>query len=101
MWRSYFGRRLVLHGLDINPSCQFLQDRANKVFIHIGSQGNRTFLRDLAERLGPLDIVLDDASHESAHMRNAFEALYPKLSPNGVYIVEDVGSTYNQGGSSP
>ncbi|CAK0869067.1 unnamed protein product, partial [Prorocentrum cordatum] len=81
--------------------CIVLQDRARRIFIHIGSQGDRAYLNELAERLGPLDIVLDDASHHSEHMRNAFEAFYPRMHPHGVYIVEDVSETYREGAQSP
>lgn len=38
---------------------------------------------------GVLDMVVDDASHTYAHTRRSFELLFPRLSPGGVYIIED------------
>jgi predicted O-methyltransferase YrrM len=38
---------------------------------------------------GVLDMVVDDASHAYAATRASFAALFPRLSPGGLYIVED------------
>lgn len=38
---------------------------------------------------GTLDLVVDDASHTYAHTRRSFELLFPRLSPGGVYVIED------------
>lgn len=54
-------------------------------------QGDRLALRRLAatEFDGPLDLVLDDASHLYAPSKASFEALFPRLQPGGFYIIED------------
>lgn len=38
---------------------------------------------------GPLDLVIDDASHWMPESRDSFNALFPRLRPGGVYLVED------------
>jgi hypothetical protein len=38
---------------------------------------------------GPLDLVIDDASHEYAPTKASFETLFPLLRPGGLYIIED------------
>jgi hypothetical protein len=38
---------------------------------------------------GPLDLVIDDASHRYEPTLASFEALFPLLRPGGFYIVED------------
>ena len=44
----------------------------------------------LAEEFdGPLDLVLDDASHDYAPSRASFEILFPRLAPHGWYVIED------------
>jgi hypothetical protein len=65
------------------------------------SDGVRTFWRanqaDKARLLeiaasefdGPLDIVIDDASHLYGPTRASFEALFPLLAPGGLYLIED------------
>jgi hypothetical protein len=37
----------------------------------------------------PLDLVTDDASHHYDESRASFRALFPRLRPGGLYIVED------------
>lgn len=43
---------------------------------------------------GPLDLVLDDASHELHLTRASFETLFPYLRPGGTYIIEDWNSAH-------
>jgi predicted O-methyltransferase YrrM len=38
---------------------------------------------------GPLDLVIDDASHFYEPTRTSFETLFPLLRPGGLYIIED------------
>lgn len=61
--------------------------------------GNATFYcRDRTDpwlrNLGPLDAVIDDASHFVGKTLRSFQLLFPVLSPGGVYIIEDVSALY-------
>jgi len=38
---------------------------------------------------GPLDLVIDDASHLYRQTKASFEALFPLVRPGGIYIIED------------
>jgi hypothetical protein len=38
---------------------------------------------------GPLDLVVDDASHLYETTRITFSRLYPRLRPGGTYVIED------------
>jgi hypothetical protein len=38
---------------------------------------------------GPLDLVIDDASHELERTRASFDTLFPLLRPGGLYVIED------------
>ena len=38
---------------------------------------------------GPLDLVIDDASHNYELTKASFETLFPRLRPGGLYIIED------------
>lgn len=55
------------------------------------SQADEAALRDiLAEDFdGPLDLVLDDASHDYGLTRASWEILFPALRPGGCYAIED------------
>ena len=41
------------------------------------------------EFVGPLDLVVDDASHFLEPTRASFNALFPRLSEGGIYVIED------------
>jgi hypothetical protein len=61
------------------------------VILRKGDQSDVTFLSALADELAPsgIDIVIDDASHMGRPSLKTFEALYPRLSRDGLYVVED------------
>ena len=92
MWRKYFGRKSRIYGVDINPLCKRFEGRGIKVFI--GDQEDRAFLRQLAEKIGPIDVVIDDGGHTMGQQIATFEVLYPHMSENGCFLVEDVHSSY-------
>lgn len=54
-------------------------------------------MRSVVTEMGGLDIVLDDGSHRVSHQRASFEVLFPLLSQNGLYVVEDLHSNYSRG----
>jgi hypothetical protein len=41
-----------------------------------------------------MDIVLDDGSHVATHQRTSFQTLWPLLSAGGLYIIEDMHTSY-------
>lgn len=92
MWRSYLGPKANIHGVDINPDCAELNTPETPV--HIGSQDDPDFLRDVVAQMGGLDVVLDDGSHIGKHQRKSFEILWPLLREGGLYVIEDVHTSY-------
>jgi hypothetical protein len=92
MWRSYFGPQAKLFGIDIDPQCLDRVTAPNQV--RIGSQDDAAFLTSVIDEMGGVDVVLDDGSHLGAHQRASFHTLWPRLSYGGVYIIEDLHSSY-------
>jgi hypothetical protein len=92
MWQRYFGPNAVIVGLDINPECK--SHEARGINIRIGDQADPVFLNSVIEEFGVPDVVLDDASHHMKLTWDMFEFLYPKLPKNGVYMVEDMHTSY-------
>jgi hypothetical protein len=43
---------------------------------------------------GGWDIVIDDGSHLPRHQLVSFCALFPFVRPGGLYIIEDIESSY-------
>lgn len=90
-WKNYFYRSQIL-GIDINPDCKKYQEE--NVFVEIGSQADSVFLKDIVRQYGPFDMILDDGSHMNEHVIFSFEHLFESLKSGGVYIIEDVGTSY-------
>jgi Methyltransferase domain len=92
LWRKFLGPDAVLFGIDIDPGCAAFNGQAAEV--RIGSQADPDFLRAVVEEMGGLDIVLDDGSHVSKHIRASLDTLYPLLADGGLYIIEDLHACY-------
>jgi hypothetical protein len=92
MWRTYFGPQSRIIGLDIDPECR--EHAGAGIEIFIGDQADGSFLEALVDEVGPIDIVVDDGGHEKEQQITSFEVLFPRLSPSGVYVCEDVHSSY-------
>ncbi len=97
-WRGWFGPFARIVGIDNNPACAQLEDE--EIHIRIGSQDDPAFLGRILAEFGDPDIVIDDGSHQQAHVRASFDVLFPRVAKNGVYLVEDLHAAYwpNHGG---
>lgn len=92
MWKYYFGPKAKIYGVDINPHCKQLEEDQVKIFI--GDQADKKFLKSLAEAIPRIDILLDDGGHTMRQQINTFEVLFPRIDKNGVYLCEDVHTSY-------
>lgn len=73
-------------------------------FAHFGvSQSDEPRLREIIklDLMGTLDLVVDDASHTYEHSKRSFEVLFPLLSPNGLYVVEDWAWAHHRSYQAP
>ena len=58
----------------------------------IGDQGDPAALRRwISQSGGGFNAIIDDGSHMNADILASFTALWPHLSPGGVYIITDLG----------
>jgi SAM-dependent methyltransferase len=92
MWKRYFGPHAQLVGIDIAPRCTAFEE--DQIAIRIGDQSDKQFLADVLEEFGAPDVVIDDGSHIVQHVVATFGELYHRTAPDGVYIVEDLHTTY-------
>jgi len=94
VWRDYFPNATV-HGIDIDPRAKQCEDLSRGIHIHIGDQSDPEFLKTIADKIGrPIDIVIDDGSHVNAFTIISFRELFPYVEKGGLYIVEDLHTTY-------
>jgi hypothetical protein len=92
MWQRFFGPLATIVGIDINPACASFAEPG--VHVRIGDQRDPAFLQSILDEFGTPDVVLDDGSHKMADIKGSFDFLYPRLSKNGVYMVEDLHTAY-------
>lgn len=89
-WQEYFPDASVI-GVDIRPDARGVA--SERITIEIGDLGEVDFLRYLSTKYNP-DILLDDASHRWSHQILAAGLLLPSVKPGGLYICEDLHTSF-------
>ena len=92
VWKKYFGAKATIIGIDINKYCKNFSE--DGIDIHIGSQSDREFLQSIKQKYPKIDIVIDDGGHFMDMQIISFEELYPHLALDGIYLCEDVHTSY-------
>lgn len=98
LWKKFFGSNLKYYGIDINPKCLELEQENVKIFI--GSQEDKSFLKEVIDKIPDLDILIDDGGHSMKQQITSFEILFSKIKNGGIYLCEDNHTSYwyNYGG---
>lgn len=91
MWKRYFGPQARIVGVDINPKSNLKEEQ---IEVLIGDQEDKEFLASLPEKVGPIDILIDDGGHRMSQQLVTFATLLPLIKPDGVYVVEDLHTSY-------
>lgn len=93
MWRDYYPKAEIV-GIDIKDMDHMHNDDwqvpdSVKLIECDGTDPRQT------KKLGMFDIIIDDGSHYCADQQKSFEILYyNQLNKDGVYILEDLWSSY-------
>jgi cephalosporin hydroxylase len=77
-------------GIDIDPKTE----QFGGVFL--GDQRDRTFLNQVIDKIGIPDLIIDDGGHHRSQQIDSFLILYPKMKSGGIYIVEDLETSFLQ-----
>ena len=89
LWRDYFSKAKIC-GIDIVKK----DFSINNVEILCGDQSDYNFLSEIVKKYGKFDIIIDDGSHVSKHIISSFHYLFDYLNENGLYIIEDLQTSY-------
>ena len=88
MWRDYYPDASIF-GVDIDD---ISLSEAFFIQCDLSKAGNLT---NLCQQLGDeVEVLIDDAGHESYNQFLAFNHLWPCIKPGGVYVVEDTHTSY-------
>lgn len=87
MWAAYFPNSRIT-GVDIDHDCK--KNYGDRIQVVIGDQADREFL----DGLGTFDIIIDDGGHTMKQQKTSLDVLWGHLHPGGVYVLEDLETSY-------
>jgi hypothetical protein len=96
VWDEYFTQPSLILGLAYGYHTEHLHKNTHNlthVQVQWGDQSQNSTMEDLVDQ-GPWDIVIDDGSHIPAHVIFSLFHLWKSVKPGGIYIIEDLESSY-------
>jgi hypothetical protein len=91
MWSEYFPRATIV-GIDLHDDCR--QHEQGNISIRIGNASDPQFLFEVLREFGRPLVFLDDGSHRWDHQIRTLQIMFPILRPTGLYIVEDLDTSF-------
>src|SRR6056300_316142 len=92
IWKKYFGKDSRIIGIDNNPNCKKFENENFEIFI--GSQSDKNFWKDFFNKVGKVDIILDDGGHTNDQQIITLTECVNNINDDGIHVVEDVHSSY-------
>lgn len=90
-WCDYFPNANIV-GVDVRPDAKSVE--TDRIKVEIGNLGALDFLYALEKKYPKNQIVIDDASHAWSHQILSFEVLFKTVLPGGLFIMEDVNTSF-------
>lgn len=97
IWDEYFTHpKTQLYFMDNNKDCyNYAQGLSSRCSLHIIDQANRSQLLKFTETIDTdFDIIIDDGGHMMHQQITSFNTLFPALKKGGLYIIEDLHTSY-------
>jgi hypothetical protein len=93
-WSTYFKNGKSFIGCDIDPNCAHLKYEDSRINIVIGDVNSQDAYNKITSIESSFDLVIDDGSHQSIDIINAFINYFGLVKPGGRYIIEDSHCLY-------
>ena len=90
MWDEYFGSPFIV-AVDIEDKSEY---QTENIKIIRADQGNPSELLKCLDLCNEYQIIVDDGSHIIGHQILSLAHLFPYLSSGGVYILEDLHTSF-------
>lgn len=92
MWKKYFHPKSRIIGIDLNPKAKEYEKFGFEIFI--GDQENPEFWKKFYNKVGKIDILLDDGGHTDIQQIQTLISSINKIKENGIIAIEDVHTSY-------
>ena len=92
IWSEYFSNDSTIIGIDINPECKKFERDNIKIFI--GNQSDENFWIDFFNKVGKVDIILDDGGHTNLDQITTLVNCFKNINDQGLFVTEDTHTSY-------
>lgn len=99
IWKKYFGPDSRIIGIDNNPACKKFENENCEIYI--GSQSDKNFWSKFYQKIGKVDIVLDDGGHTNEQQIISLIESVKNINDGGIHVVEDTHSSYQKHYGNP
>lgn len=95
-WQTVFDGRSIIYGVSWPETEAVKVQLGPNVHVLYRDQSDCAHLDEIEATAGaePLDLVIDDGSHEPSHMLKTLVKLFARVAPGGFYVIEDVETSY-------
>lgn len=90
MWRDYFHPTTTIVGCDIRDA--WLTEDVKRDFPLVIANSKVPTTRELIEKHGPFDIIIDDGDHNPWSQILTWHNAFPLLRKGGIYVIEDISN---------
>lgn len=91
LWEDFFPNATIV-GVDNKEDRK--QYETNRIRIEIGDQGDKEFLQYMSQKYAGALVIIDDGGHQMRQQILSFETLFPSLANGGIYVIEDLHTSY-------
>jgi O-antigen biosynthesis protein len=94
IWGRYFANAEIILGCDNDPKIRSLTYTDPRIRVVVGDANSDECETEILHQATSLDVIIDDGSHVSGDIIKSFARYFPHLNEHGLYIVEDLHSSY-------
>ena len=92
MWREFFGPKARIIGIDLNPDAREWEKHGFEICT--GDQSSSAFWTSFYEKVGRVDVVIDDGGHTNKQQIITSHHAIQNINDGGLLIIEDVHTNY-------
>ena len=92
MWKKFFGKKARIIGIELNPDAKKLEKFGFEIFI--GDQADPLFWKKFYQKVGKIDILLDDGGHANLQQITTLVESINFIKPGGMIIIEDTHTSF-------